>query len=233
MSEKYDKWVTHIDELNRIPEGWKLIISDFTIHTCVQKLARAVDERYNLSVSKKDIVICSILKGAVYFTVDLSREMETDHSLYFVEASSYSGQEQSEKVETLSNIVPDKFINKHVLLVDELYDNGKTLHTVKELLLNDKKLKLEEYDITTCVIFHKNKETSYPKPDLVGFRDMPNVWYVGYGLDDNQKKRNLRNLYAVPKVAGLEKTPDDIIFESTEKGKKILQSHRDRIIDSL
>ena len=92
--------------------GWKKILSQSEIQFEIGGLAKSIDQKYK----DKDLILCSILKGAVYFTVDLSRALQTNHSLYFIEASSYIGQTQSDQVEMLSIIQPDKFQNKHILL---------------------------------------------------------------------------------------------------------------------
>ncbi len=188
-----------------VPTNWRLILYQDEIQQRISVLAGLIDK----TLDGKDVVICSILKGAVYFTVDLSRAMKLPHSVYFVDASSYEGQTQSDEVELLSLLVPEKFHQKHVLLVDELFDNGKTIHTVKQLLLSRDDLGLDGSDITTCVLFKKGKKTPFEPPDMVGFDDMLDVWYVGYGLDDNGLSRNLTDLYAVPKIPGIPKSPDD------------------------
>ncbi len=186
-------------------KGWKLVIDFETIQTKLRKLALEIkSKQYD-----KELIICCILKGAAYFGVDLSRELQTiniEHSMYFVEASSYKGQEQVE-LQLLSRLIPEKFQNKHVLLVDELYDNGKTMDIIRGHLVESVP-SLTESDITTCVMFQKRKKTDYPDPDLVGM-EVPNVWLVGYGLDDNGLKRGLWSVWAVPKPSGSVWTSDD------------------------
>lgn len=150
-----------------------------------KRVGTLADELLN-ALHGKEVVICAILKGAVYFAVDISRALFSkglDHTMYFVEASSYVHQTQQEHVSLTREIVVDKFVDKHVLLVDELYDNGKTLHSVKLLLL-EKGIK----NITTCVMFRKKKKTEFPQPDYVGF-DVEGDWLVGYGLDNEGKSR--------------------------------------------
>lgn len=159
------------------------------------------------------------MKGAVYFHVDLTRMLTIPHSQYFIEASSYhDSQSQSEKVELLSKIVPSKFVGKKVILIDELYDNGTTLNNLKEKISEIAGVKLD--DIFTCTIFKKKKETNKPAPDLYGIL-VPNVWLVGYGLDDMQEKRNWPHLFAVPKSIDIPLTIDDKLFEDTEYYEKI------------
>lgn len=199
--------------------NWKQVLTTAEIQTGRQQLVSNLVKK----TFTKPLVLCCILKGAAYFVVDLSRDLYRcgiDHSIYFVEASSYNNeQEQDEHVELLSRLVPSKFENKHVLLVDELYDNGKTMYTVKQHLIEH--LHLKESDVTTCVMFAKrNKTTHFPKPDFVGLT-VPNVWLVGYGLDDQGLSRGLDSLWAIPKTKHVEWTSDDWrIFIGGEKEKK-------------
>ena len=185
------------------PSTWRLILTERQINDCVQKCADYINPHFH----DQDVVVVCILKGAVYFFVDLKRKLTFPHSDYHIEASSYkNSQTQQEELEILSVINPDKFRGKKVILVDELYDNGRTLHNIK--LAIAERAQVPMADIFTCTAFRKNKTTLYPAPDLCGLT-MPDVWLVGYGLDDRQKYRNLTELYACPKAPGLPETEDD------------------------
>jgi hypoxanthine-guanine phosphoribosyltransferase len=91
-----------------------------------------------------------------------------------------------------SVLVPSKFDNKTVVLVDELYDNGTTLNAVKAKLMEE--LNLPSERIFTCCLFRKSKTTNAIPPDLVGFDDLPDLWLVGYGLDDAQGMQSHRQV---------------------------------------
>lgn len=189
-----------------VKNTWKLLLTEKEIQATVKKCAKIIKKQFE----GKDIVIACILKGAVYFFTDLTRQLTIPYSCYFIEASSYKNQQtQDEEVEILSKIVPEKFSGKHVILIDELFDNGNTLTKVKLAISEKAKVPLDM--IFTCAMFEKNKPTIYPKPDLFGI-SVPDVWLVGYGLDDKQEKRGWKCLFACPKSADAEKSPDDQIF---------------------
>jgi hypothetical protein len=61
-------------------------------------------------------------------------------------------------------------------------------------------------------MFKKEKDTLYPLPDIVGI-NLPNVWQVGYGLDDNNEKRGWKHLFAVPKTEDVVKHEHDQLFD--------------------
>ena len=185
--------------------GLKKIIDKDVIQISRISIVEQIIDRLN---QYNDTVLVCILKGAAYFAVDLSRDLDRNgfkHSVYFVEASSYSGMEQKDSVELLSRLVPEKLDGKHILLVDELYDNGKTMHNIREYLNSN----IKHDGITTCVMFKKRCKTQkYTLPDIFGL-EVPNVWIVGYGLDDDGYYRGLEDLYAKPKTRGIDWTSDD------------------------
>jgi hypoxanthine phosphoribosyltransferase len=210
-------------------DNWKLLITHDEIQGMIQWLANRINQTFR---GEKIVVTC-ILKGCAYFLVDLTKRLTIPHSLYFIEASSYHDQQlQSEAIEILSRLVPSKFQGRKVILLDELYDNGFTLHAVKHKLIDE--TKIQASDIFTCTLFHKFKSHhNYGLPDLVGFRDLPDLWYVGYGLDDKQEKRNWPHLYAIPKLPGIPTGPDDSIFETTEEGRQHYHTIRNTIVSMI
>jgi len=187
-------------------EGWVKVVSQDEIAMRRRKLAGTLCKDWG----GHDIVLCCILKGAMYFATDLSRDLDdlgVDHTVYCVEASSYKGEAQQERVELLSKLVPEKFKNRHVILVDELYDNGKTMYSVQKHLIDV--LKLSPSDISTCVMFQKKRAvTCFAPPAYVGMA-IPDVWLVGYGMDHYGTRRGLRDVWAKPKPKGESFTGDD------------------------
>jgi hypoxanthine phosphoribosyltransferase len=199
--------------------NWKIIISEEEVQYTVRKLA----EKINVQFKGKSIVLACILKGAAYFFTDLSKQLTIPYSCYFIEASSYhNSQTQSECLNLLSSIEPSKFVGKTVILLDELFDNGFTLSSIKEAIHQKANVPLDM--IYTCTLFKKSKENvSYEPPNLFGLV-VPNVWLVGCGLDDRQEKRGWPHLYACPKCPEIEKSPDDDIFDSDEAYNNLRKS---------
>lgn len=183
----------------------KLIIKSSDILSAVEDIAKTIDATFG----DQDLVLVCVLKGAAYFTVDLSRMLETNHSVYFVDASSYDGQKRKE-VFIKTKLVADKFVGKKIIILDELIDSGHTLLNIKKAFLSLNKIKPE--DIITCVAMNKvlcDKKRKVMEADIVGI-NVPDVWLIGYGLDSGGYCRNLLDVYAVPKVDSLDKTEDDL-----------------------
>jgi len=213
-----------------IKESWRLLLTFNEIQQFVQKVA----DELNTKLEGKEIIACCLLKGCVYFFVDLTRKLKIPYSTYFIEVSSYHSQKQGDYVQIASQIVPSKFAGKKVLLIDELYDNGATMDHVKQLLLNNKELNLANEDIYTCTLFRKKKKVNaFPPPDFVGCDGMPDIWVVGYGLDDMQEKRGWQHLYACPKIEGIPKESDDKIFEDNEEAQHVFKELRGAMLGQL
>jgi hypoxanthine phosphoribosyltransferase len=191
-----------------VVNSWKLIMTDTEISTIVKKCAAEINQKFQ----GKPVVVVGILNGAAYFFVDLTRQLTIPYSAYFIHASSYhDSQTQSDSI-SISSIEPSKFDGKYVILLDELFDNGHTLSEVKTAIQT--KANVQSDMIYTCTIFRKsNKNSPYELPNLSGII-VPNIWLVGYGLDDRQEKRGWSHLFACPKCDGVEKSADDAIFES-------------------
>jgi hypoxanthine phosphoribosyltransferase len=164
--------------------NFSVLIDKDDIQLKVTELASKIDS----ILQGKDIVLVGILKGAVYFMVDLSRAMKTDHSIYFIEASSYKGETQHE-VDVHSPIEPSKFEGKIVVLVDELWDSGKTMTTIAREIHERAGVPIGY--IVTVTMFCKEGTS---EPCLYGFKVPKGRWLIGYGLDNDSKMRNLRDL---------------------------------------
>lgn len=191
------------------PTAWIKFMTEDQIQVCVGKCAAEINKLYK----NTPVVLVCLLKGAVWFYVDLTRKLTIPYSTYFVEASSYKdGQTQAESVEILSKINPDKFIGKKIILVDELYDNGTTMELLKTEINKQTGIKYE--DIFTLAFFKKNKPMTHKYAGTLDLYSvmLPDLWFVGYGLDDKQEKRGWLDLYAVPKADGVPKTADDMKF---------------------
>ena len=105
-------------------------------------------------------------------------------------------------------------VGRSVLVVDELYDRGHTMKQVCASLIATPELGLTAADVRRCVLWSKaSKEQTETALDFVGLY-LPNVWVVGYGLDDNGEKRGWKYLFAEPKADGVEKSQDDVLFDN-------------------
>ena len=159
----------------------KVLISEKEIARRVAAMARQIEKDY----SGKDMVIVALLNGTVLFLADLVRHLSLPLRLDFIGVSSYgAGTESGNLIFTKELRLDVK--GRDVLLVDDILDTGRTLTRVRAKLQ-----KLKPRRMRICVLLDKPSRREEPvTPDYVGFT-IPNEFVVGYGLDYNERYRNL------------------------------------------
>ena len=151
----------------------------------LQKRIKEVGEQISKDYEGKEIVIVSILKGAVFYTVDLMKNLKLDTILDFMKVSSYQGTESTGVITIVQDLSID-IEGKDVLIVEDIIDTGRTLNCLKGELLrrNPKSLKI------TCLMDKKERREVELDADYVCF-SIPNKFVVGYGFDVDDKYRNI------------------------------------------
>jgi hypoxanthine phosphoribosyltransferase len=163
------------------------IYSEERIKREVQRLAREISADYK----GKELFALVILKGAFIFAADLLRKVTVPTVMDFLEISSYCGMNSTGNV----NLVKDvgcSIQGKDVLIVEDIIDQGLCLSRLVEDLRqrNPASLKI-------CTLIDNRKRRAFPvEPDYVGIRDVCG-FLVGYGLDMDQRYRELPALYEV------------------------------------
>ena len=130
-------------------------------------------------------MIC-ILKGSVFFTVELAKRITSPVELEFMSVSSYGSGTESSGIVKITKDLDVSIEGKHVLVVEDIIDSGRTLSYLMQNLKtrNPKSLRL-------CTLLDKpDRRVVHVDVDYVGF-EIPDEFVVGYGLDCDQKFRNL------------------------------------------
>jgi hypoxanthine phosphoribosyltransferase len=160
----------------------EVLISETEIQRRVRELGQAISKDYKGKVP----VLVNILKGGIIFLSDLVRELEVLHEIDFMSVSSYDSETETSGV---VRILADLAINiegKDVLIVEDIVDSGLTLDYIRHILLarHPKSLRI-------CTLLDKKARRRIEVPlDYVGF-EIPDAFVIGYGLDYEQKYRNL------------------------------------------
>lgn len=145
-----------------------------------KELAKQITNDYN----DKEVILVGLLKGSVPFLAELSKYIELDVTFDYMDVSSYEGVES--RTITIKKDLDQDVKGKDILLVEDILDTGKTLTTVKAML--------EERGATSVEIvtmLDKKEGRTYPiEAKYVGF-EIPNAFVIGYGLDFNEKYRQL------------------------------------------
>ncbi len=157
---------------------------------------RSIDKRIdelakdiNIQFKNENPIFIGVLNGSFIFLSDLLRKIEIDCEVDFIKVASYKGKISTNKI-TTSIKLSRNLKNRHVIIVEDIIDTGATL---KFLLKYFKTMKPSK--ITVIALLHKPESLKNKlKIDYIGFEISPD-FVVGYGLDYNQKFRNLDSIY--------------------------------------
>lgn len=160
----------------------KILVSSEEITKREKELADEISKYYK----EKDSVpvIVGLLKGSVPFMMGLVMKLDIDCEIDFMDVSSYSGTNSIE-VRVIKDI-EGSVTDRDVLIVEDIVDTGKTLEKVTEMFRNKG---AKEIKIVTLLDKPARREKAI-EADYIGFV-VPDEFVIGYGLDYNQKYRNL------------------------------------------
>lgn len=161
----------------------KILFNQKQIEKKIKELANWVNREYKDS---KDLIIIGLLKGSLPFLAQLIKDVEVEHSIDFMVVSSYNGAYESSGNIKIIMDLNSNIENKDVLIIEDIIDSGKTLNKVKINLLERKP---KSFKIMTLLDKPSRRSVDI-KPDIYGF-EVPDEFLVGFGLDINEKLRNL------------------------------------------
>lgn len=151
----------------------------------IKEICKRLGEQISADYKDKKLLLVSVLKGAVVFMADIMRNITCDCEIDFMAVSSYEGSKTTGVVKFKKDmdINPD---GRDILIIEDILDSGITLSYLKEVLLQRNAASLK-----ICAFLDKpaNRRADI-KADYVG-KVVPDEFVVGYGLDYNEKYRNL------------------------------------------
>ena len=149
-------------------EELKTLINEKQLHNRIDEIAKQIEQEYK----GKELTLICILKGSVFFTVDLAKRINGDVRLEFIRVSSYGEGTES---------------TGEIKMKLDLIDTGRTLSYLIEYL---KMKKPKSVKLCTLLDKPERRVKKNVKVDYTGFQ-IPDKFVVGYGLDCNEKYRNL------------------------------------------
>ncbi len=161
----------------------QILIEPEKLQERIAELGRQLDADY----AGKELVLVCILKGGVLFLTDLMRAVHIPHAIDFMAVSSYGvGARESTGVVRIIMDLERDIRDKHVLIVEDIIDSGRTLSYICNVLQSRQPASLK---ICTLLNKYERREIDVAL-DYVGF-DIPNEFVFGYGLDVDEYYRNL------------------------------------------
>ena len=162
-------------------EKFKELISKEKIQERLYELAEQIDKDYE----GKEVTIVSVMRGAVFFTVDLTLKMKTKLKYEFITISSYEGTESTGTIK-LREDLRESIEGKDVLIVEDIIDTGRSMKFLLDYLSSKKPASLK-----VCALANKAERREVEVPiDYIGF-EVPNKYVVGYGFDIDNSYRNI------------------------------------------
>lgn len=167
----------------------ELFLTEKKITEIVSQLADTISASYPTNT---ELLVVVTLKGALFFASDLIRKLKQPVQIDFVRLSSYSTGTQSQGTVRFLKDIEVAPEGRHILILDEIVDSGRSL-----AFLHDRLKDTGAASLKMCTLLDKPSRRQVPVTvDFVGMK-VEDKFLVGYGLDFNEKYRNLPNIYCV------------------------------------
>lgn len=160
----------------------KVLLTEETIHQKVSEIGRRISEDYK----DKNLMLVSVLKGSVVFMADLMRAIDIHAQVDFMAVSSYGSGVKTSGVVKIIKDLDGPLEGYDILLVEDILDSGMTLSYLREILLQRNPASIK---IATLLDKPERRQVDIA-PDYACF-EVPDEFVVGYGLDYDEKYRNL------------------------------------------
>ncbi len=159
-----------------------VLLTEEQIKKRVEEMGQEITAYYQ----GKDLHLICVLRGAVIFLADLMRHIAIPCSSDFIAIASYGPDTKTSGVVRILKDLDDSVQGRHVLIVEDIVDTGLTLNYILRLIRSR-----NPASVRVCALLDKPERRVVPvEIDFLGFT-IPNQFVVGYGLDFNQKYRNL------------------------------------------
>ncbi|MER3415030.1 MAG: hypoxanthine phosphoribosyltransferase [Gemmataceae bacterium] len=160
----------------------RVLLSAEQIRVRIHELAAEIGACYE----RQPVTLLGVLTGSLMFVADLVRQLDLPLRIAFIQASSYRGTTTDPGELYLGPALIPDVRGRHVLLLDDILDTGRTLARVRQLVSD-----WQPASLKIAVLLRKQGRQVVPlEPDFCGFT-IPNCFVVGYGLDYNDEYRHL------------------------------------------
>jgi hypoxanthine phosphoribosyltransferase len=189
-------------ESRPVEEPVQVLWDEPTIRDRVRALGRAITEDY----AGRSPVLVSVLKGGVVFLADLVREIRLPARIDFMSISKYAGQEEQSGVVKIVKDLDEDIGGQDVIVVEDIIDTGLTLSYLLSTLEARDPGSLE-----VCTLLDRSVRRIVPLPIRYRGFDCPDSFVVGYGLDVDERFRNLPVIAALSHADVAREDPDLLI----------------------
>lgn len=150
----------------------------------IKKMVKSLAQRINTDYNGESVILLVVLKGSMVFAADLMRELDLDVTLDFMQVSSYGNSTVSGELKILKDMQED-ICGKNLIIAEDIIDSGNTLKALVELLIE------RGANVEICTLLSKMARREADIDVKYVGADIPDEFVVGYGMDYNEKFRNL------------------------------------------
>lgn len=170
-----------------LDKTFEVFITREEIQKEVVSLAKQINEEFN----GEEVIFIAVLNGSFMFASDIMKCISLQSEISFIKMSSYHGTESTGRVDELIGL-NNNLKGKNVIILEDIIDTGITMDKIISLMDDQ-----EPKTVRICSLLYKPEAfRGQHKPDYIGF-SIPNAFVVGYGLDYNEKGRNLDAIYQI------------------------------------
>lgn len=163
-------------------EKVRVLLSEEEVDAKIQAIGEQISKDY----AGKQVHLVCVLKGGVFFMCELAKRITVPVSMDFMSVSSYGSETKSSGVVKIVKDLDEPLKGKDVIVVEDIVDSGRTLSYLMEMLK-----KREPDSLALCTLLDKpERRVIDVNVDYTGF-NIPDEFVVGYGLDYDQRYRNL------------------------------------------
>ena len=163
-------------------ERIEVLLTEEEIDKRIQEIGNQISQDY----AGKQVHLVCVLKGGSFFMCELAKRITVPVTIDFMSVSSYGGDTESSGVVRIVKDLDEPLADRHVIVIEDIVDSGRTLSYLLDMLRSRGPL-----DVRLCTLLDKpDRRVVDVKVDYTGF-EIPDEFVVGYGLDYDQKYRNL------------------------------------------
>jgi hypoxanthine phosphoribosyltransferase len=160
----------------------RVLISEEDVDAKIKEIGKAISEKY----ANQSVHLICVLKGGVFFMCELAKRITTDVSMDFMAVSSYGSGTESSGIVKIIKDLDESIEGKNVIIVEDIIDSGRTLSSLTKMLWERKPNSVE-----ICTLLDKPDRRVVDVDVQYTCFSIPDEFVVGYGLDYDQKYRNL------------------------------------------
>ncbi len=177
-----------------IPENFKKLYSREQIEKQINVLSKDIDKWITSGEeNERDVLAIPVMRGGLYFFADLSRAVKNSLECNPIQSWAYQGEENTAIPSGVTLKLNDLPVGgRRILIIDDICDSGKTLNAIQKSFL-DRGAK----EVVAAVLIQRGDAEPTIQPKWVGFHYEGPEWFVGYGMDDGGRWRNLPEIYII------------------------------------